>query len=118
MGLDLCRVRVAIMLAMAGPLGSCSFQYVQALPERSYKHMERVECTESVAAPVVDTVLAVAAVLYLVDGGDDPLSGHAGGALVPLAIFGGSAAYGYALTSDCRAELEWLGRGGYGPGPP
>ncbi len=104
---------------------------VNAPPSEGYAKAKDVDCTESVGAPVTDTIVtalfASLAIVLLVPGSDDGegsggrgIGGPGGPGLigpeavgailvVPTIIYGVSAADGYEETSACRAEVKRLG---------
>lgn len=110
-----------LALCIASMSAGCSFVLVQPHPARPGS-----KCTESVAAPVVDTALAVGALGATVVGGvmsanachgaDWPncedlagfaiLFGVAASVTAASAIvLGISASYGYVETAECRATM-------------
>jgi hypothetical protein len=104
--LALCGV-TAVSVALQG----CSLLFVEA-PPPDHAELRAFDCTSSVAAPVIDTVVAgfQAVRTAVAVGANDsvyenyPLSRPADIAfgLGFLALFTGSAIYGYSETGDCR----------------
>jgi hypothetical protein len=121
---------LATILALASlPTAGCSWLFVNKPPQQPIPASPPMECTASVASPVIDTVVAVAlaaggAAIIVVSTqnrsqhactpsgtlGDCDLYtyGFAGGGLlmaaaIPTAI---SAGYGFSKTSDCRTLKE------------
>jgi hypothetical protein len=115
---------LATILALASiPTAGCSWLFVNKPPEPPTPASPPIECTASVAAPLIDTLaaalLAGAGVAGFIYGAQpDQCSGGcwftlkseamAGAAValasaVPLAI---SAGYGFSKTSDCRLLKE------------
>jgi hypothetical protein len=110
------RISLATVLVVAGP--GCSLVFTHAPQPEVHPPPE---CTTSVAAPVVDTVLATAGVTFLGLGvgvvassctGQYCELGRDGGwaavivGAVTGALFITSAVVGYQRTSACRASLE------------
>jgi len=101
--------------------GGCSWIAVTRPPPRPVDPAPPVLCTQSVAAPVVDTIVGVAAVgagatvtwlstTCLMPGSCPTSTGGvvAGAALIALGVVEGvSAGFGYAWTAECR-ELSGL----------
>jgi hypothetical protein len=121
-------------------IGGCSWIGVTSPKKQNLgKATAKPECTESVSAPVVDTVAAAAyaaiAITGLVglaeqDSNDCANSGEFcldldfSGLFITMAAIGGigaavhtgSAAYGYSSTSDCREAVQrWEARARTGP---
>ena len=125
------RVVAALVVLAMGPASGCSWIFVTRAPEPPVPSEPPVNCTTSVASPVVDTVaaalLAASGVALIVSGayavppcsapdwcfGQDLARGFATGftvtggvmlaSAIPLAF---SAGYGYATTADCRGVRE------------
>jgi len=101
-----------LALVLAPSLTGCSLLFVHKPPARP-PPSAAMECTTSVAAPVVDVVVAalevvrVAYALSQDDGDyeDFPISRGAdvGFGVAFAALFAGSSAYGFANTSACAA---------------
>lgn len=102
--------RACVALCFASSLGGCSFLFVERAPAKVAPDT-RPDCTTSVAAPVVDTVVAtlqgVRTVIALAasdaDYSDAPISREADIAFgVGFSVlFAASAAYGFGATSTC-----------------
>jgi hypothetical protein len=126
MGLHFRSGGIAVTLAVAFlPTSGCSWLFVNKPPREAVRATPPVECTSSVASPVVDTIAAgllafggVGAIVLASEvttgtPGYDPLAGMntvftAEGvvliaAAVPLAF---SAAHGYSATAACRQLRE------------
>lgn len=103
----------------------CSFMSVTPPPSDVHSTKESVQCTESAAAPAVDALvalpLAVLSVAFAVEAGQDDCASsdnafcfdfdevEATGAVitgVPAALYGASAAYGFATTYRCREFVD------------
>ncbi len=106
-------------LLAAGP--ACSFVFVRGPPQEAPAEREPArtpECTGSVAAPVADAVIGIAALAIATVGLSYGLSGCKPGFMgcfdrdvgnvvaltagVPSLVFLASALYGHVKTSDCR----------------
>jgi hypothetical protein len=99
---------------------ACSFITLRRPPAADIERPANVECTESVAAPVVDTAIALTYValgmFVLAKGGTGCCSGPecfggcpsgmAVGGLIGGAIFGASAVYGFTMTNRCRGIVR------------
>ena len=108
---------------------SCSWIFVEKAPP-NHQQLSRFDCTESSAAPVVDTIAAALSGLVSVAefaASDQTLRDAnltRGQAVAAGAIYGGlaiveiaSASYGYGHTSQCRAaKQELMARGVPAPG--
>ena len=93
----------------------CSFVFMKSPPE-NYAVFKELECTESIAAPVADTIFAAAAgvlslALYISSSTPDPDAwldfseierGVAGIMLVSMLVHGTSAIYGYVNANKCK----------------
>ena len=126
MGLNLGARGLATILALASlPTAGCSWLFVNKPPQQPIPASPPMECTASVASPVIDTVVAVAlaaggAATIVLSEQQRPSSCPplafceintmytVGGALlmaaaIPTAF---SAGYGFSKTSDCRRLKE------------
>jgi hypothetical protein len=126
MGLNLGARGLATILALASlPTAGCSWLFVNKPPKQPIPASPPIECTASVASPVIDTVIAVAlaaggAATIVLSEQNRPSSCAplafceintmytVGGALlmaaaIPTAF---SAGYGFSKTSDCRLLKE------------
>src|SRR5262245_47336117 len=106
-----------VLIAGFSSLG-CSFLFTTTAPD----HPERIpperaiDCTTSNAAPVVDTLVAayqVVRTFYALSADDAayanaPISRGSDVALglAFMGVFGGSALYGYTVTSECSDAKE------------
>ena len=112
-------------------LASCSWMFVTP-PPSTPPRSGAVRCTETRAAPVFDTIIAVPSVLVALAGvsilADDNETtndeiGDVFGVLfligggVPAALFGTSAIYGYTRTSRCRDMRAQGGQPQNAPAP-
>ena len=116
-------------LLLAGPLlGACSFVAVKPPPSGGYERIEDIDCTESVGAPVVDTIMAptfaaLAVGVFVAASDEGDLHQSEGPDLGAVATIGGvglvaaavsnasSAVYGYITTAECRTEVaRWESR--------
>ncbi len=107
----------AALVSVVLVLGGCSLLFVQG-PPGNHASLPTVDCSYRNTAPVVDTVLAGLAVLDLAIAAgsteqqwEDLNLGQKQStvltlALVRLALYGGSAIYGYSKTSSCRQARE------------
>jgi hypothetical protein len=97
----------------------CSILFTRRAPAGAADGDEPPECTSSVAAPVLDTAMTavqVARVFYAAQATDYDYRGFPidrradlGIGVGLMALFGVSAAYGFATTSTCRrVKKEWL----------
>jgi hypothetical protein len=104
---------VVVVMCLSG----CSFLFVHGPPPR-YDEMAEFDCTESRAAPVVDTVLGVLQGLNLIVAagetdqdwarifnGNPPFERSTAVPIyaIAAAVELGSAIYGYSVTGSCRA---------------
>lgn len=85
-------------------------------PPESYAAYREIECTESIGAPVADTIFAVVAgvlslSLFISSSNPDPDAwldfsdierGVAGIMLIPMLVHSTSAIYGYASATKCK----------------
>jgi hypothetical protein len=102
-------MRMRILAALALLMTGCSF----ALVTRAKDATADRPCTQSNAAPIVDTTIAVAAIasgLAIVfsdphlpfDNGDHTMQGMGGMVALEGLMFGAGAVYGFGSTSTCR----------------
>jgi hypothetical protein len=106
------RVAAGIVIASFTLASGCSLVFVRPPKRDRAGQLQPVRCTASRAAPIVDTVIATAALFSIglafsrtdadyEDSATTRQSDVVGGA-VSLALFGLSAAYGIASTGVCR----------------
>jgi hypothetical protein len=93
-------------------LGGCSWIFVKPLPP-DYQRGDPVECTTSVAPPVVDTLLAVSdlfAFFYIAgttgDKATPAQNAAATSAAVWAVVYTFAAVHGYRATAACREATE------------
>lgn len=116
------RAHALLAAALAGCCG-CSFVAVRGPPSSPVAPDAPLECTRSRTAPALDTTGAIVSPLVglgvfflcsiteaMNSWGSDPQRLPCG-ALLAVGIsagvvYGGSAAYGYHVTGDCRRQLE------------
>jgi len=111
-GLQMPRRSLCALLVTCLP--GCSYLFVSG-PPPDHKRLNYFDCTESTAAPVIDTVvfalegLGTASVIVYQEG-DRKVVGVIGG-LVSMVLFGTSALYGYSKTDKCeKAQIARISR--------
>lgn len=112
-----------LLAAVLAAAGGCSFVGVRRPPPSPVPPGAPIECTQSRAAPVLDTVGAVATPLIglgtfglctyisaMQSWSSDPTRLSCGTVLwataISTAAYTGSAVYGYHYTGDCRRLVE------------
>jgi hypothetical protein len=104
---------VAVVAVAAVAVSGCSWLFVSTPPSVTPPPTVPLSCTESRAAPVLDTIVAVpyAAMAFagaaVMTDSDDDVDEAIGTALlisgaIPALVYGLSAAYGYRHTRRCR----------------
>ncbi len=109
------RLLLVLVLSSVLPLAGCSFIFVDG-PSSSRPGMVYPSCDEERTMPAIDLVLAA---LYGVGGlvgataednddfdGNDDRAGTITGMLLGVALFGGSAWYGFSKTGSCREARD------------
>jgi hypothetical protein len=108
-------MRALVPTLLLALLPGCSLLFVEG-PPPGHQRLRYFDCTSSRLAPIVDTVFSavygLGGVVQAADMADADVGGDVVPAvLVPLglaALFGVSAAHGYATTSECEdAKARW-----------
>lgn len=114
-------MRTHALLLLAPVLPGCSWLFVEAPPVQ-HEQLRYFDCTESRAAPIIDTTVAAlygltsAALLVQALEGEDGGSSRYDtiGIVAPVAVaavFGFSAADGFSTTAECEdAKSKWTRR--------
>lgn len=101
--------------ALAGGPG-CSFLFVDGPPPNHATSVDPIDCTQSRAAPIIDTIFAglygLSAVSTATEHGSASGTGSRAALMLGVAAVElASAAHGYANTADCReAKQRWAER--------
>jgi hypothetical protein len=102
-------VRLALLLTISGSWSGCSWLFVKPLPDR-YERGDSADCTDSVTAPVIDTLFTltnVGSAVYV--AGQDNVTNKGAAVTAGLAVGAlwlSSAIYGYSHTSECREAKD------------
>jgi len=108
-------VPAALLAVLALAPSGCSFLFAKG-PPAHHEHLRYFDCNTSKAPAVLDTLIAVPAVLVAAAAASEGHSGEAAApALVYAAGFGASAIYGYNAASECsEAQAKLVERIEYG----